>query len=124
MPETLLPIALEAAWAIQDESERSKALENLAPHLPETLLPIALEAARAIQNEHSRVIALIGIIPQLKSSFDFSLWKESLRILAYGERKNLLVNISKLSFVIIALGGNDALPQTARAIQEVRQQWS
>ena len=123
LPETLLPIALEAVRAIQNEDSRAEALSKLAPHLPETLLPIALEAARAIQNEDSRAIALIGIIPQLKSSFDFSLWKESLRILAYGERKNLLVNISKLSSVIIALGGNEALPQTARAIQEVRQQW-
>jgi hypothetical protein len=64
------------------------------------------------------------MIPQLKSSsLDFSLWKDGLRVLAYRDRKGLLEDISKLSSVIIALGGDEALVQTARAIQEVGRQW-
>jgi hypothetical protein len=64
------------------------------------------------------------MIPQLKSSsLDLSFWKESLHVLACCDRNKLLENISKLSSVIIALGGSEALAQTARAIVEVGRQW-
>ncbi len=93
--------------------------------MPVTLLKEALEAARAIQDESFRASVLSRIIPLLKSSssFDFSFWKESLRLLVYRERKNLLGDISELSSVIIALGGKEALVQTAHAITEVGRQW-
>ena len=124
MPE-ILPEALDAARAIQDESDCVKVLSNLASHLPETLLPIALDAVMAVQNEFYRADALSGMIPQLKScSFNFCFWKESLRILTYRDRKELLGDISELSSVIIELGGSEALAQTACAIQEVGRQWS
>jgi hypothetical protein len=88
------------------------------------ILPEALEAARAIQDEYYRANALSRMIPPLKSSsFDFSFWKESLHVLARRERQNLLTDISELSSVIIALGGDEALAQTARAIQDVGRQW-
>jgi hypothetical protein len=124
LPE-ILPEALLAARAIKDEYYRALALSKLAPHLPE-ILPEALLVARAIQHEYDRAYALSGMILPLKSSssFDFSLWKESLRLLACRERKNLLEDITELSSVIIALGGSEALTQTARAIQEVGRQWS
>jgi hypothetical protein len=91
--------------------------------LPE-ILSEALEAARAIQDEYYRANALSRMIPPLKSSsFDFSLWKESLHIFARRDRKNLLTDISELSSVIIALDSSEALAQTARAIQDVGRQW-
>jgi hypothetical protein len=122
LPE-ILPEALEAARAIQNESSRAKALSSLARHFPE-ILSEALEATRAIQDEYYRANALSGMIPPLKSSsFDFSFWKESLHVLARRERKNLLTDISELSSVITALGGSEALAQTARAIQDVGRQW-
>ncbi|HEY9633442.1 MAG TPA: hypothetical protein V6D14_08555 [Coleofasciculaceae cyanobacterium] len=40
------------------------------------------------------------------------------------DRKDLLKDISELSSVIVALGGKEALAQTARAITEVGRQWS
>jgi hypothetical protein len=65
------------------------------------------------------------MIPLLKScSFDFSFWKEILPLLACRDRKDLLGDISALGSIIIALGGSEALAQTARAIQEVGRQWS
>ena len=57
------------------------------------------------------------------STLTFCFWKESLRILAYRDRKKLLGDISELSSVLIALGGSEALAQIARAIQEVGRQW-
>ena len=51
LPDSLLPKALEAARAIESESDRATALKRLAPHLSENLLTEALEAARAIENE-------------------------------------------------------------------------
>jgi vesicle coat complex subunit len=125
LPETLLKEVLSAARALQSEDSRALALSTLAPHLPETLLKEALSAARAIQNESYCASALSGIIPLLKSSsFNFSFWKENLRLLVYHDRENLLKDISELSSVVIALGGREALAQTARAITDVGRQWS
>jgi hypothetical protein len=121
----ILPEALEAARAIQNEHSRAEALGEIVPHLPETLLSQALESARAIQDEKYRAEAFSRLLPNLKPSyFDFSFWKESLDVLAYRTRKDLLKDISALSPIIIALGGKEALAATARAIQEVGQQWN
>jgi len=119
----ILPEALEAAWAIPDERHRAQVLSEIVPHFPE-ILPEALEAARTIPDAYYRAEALSRLLPNLKPSyFDFSLWKESLDVLAYRIRRNLLEDISALSPVIIALGGKEALAATARAIQEVGRQW-
>jgi hypothetical protein len=53
----------------------------------------------------------------------FCLTPRSLRLLACRDRKHLLKDISELSSVIIAVGGSEALAQTARAITEVGRQW-
>ncbi|WP_446382250.1 NB-ARC domain-containing protein [Coleofasciculus sp. E2-BRE-01] len=124
LPE-ILPEALEAARAIQDERNRAVVLGKIAPHLPETLLSQALEAARSIHSEEYRTEAFGRLLPNLKPSyFDFPFWKESLDVLAYRTRKDLLEDISALSPVIIAFGGKEALAATARAIQEVGRQWT
>ncbi len=124
LPETLLSQALEAARAIPDEWHRAQALLSIAPYLPE-ILPEALEASRAIQSEYYHAEAFSRLLPILKPFyFDFSFWKKSLNVLAYLTRKDLLFGISALNPVIITLGGKEALAATARAIQEVRQQWN
>ncbi len=120
----ILPEALKAAQAISDEYYRGLALGNIAPHLPKTLLSQALKATWTIQDEYYRTSTFNILLQNLKPSYlDFSFWKESLDVLAYRIRRNLLEDISALSPVIIALGGKEALAATARAIQEVGRQW-
>ncbi len=64
LPE-LLPEALEVTRQIQDESDRSRALSELAKHLPPELLPEALEVTRQIQYEYYRSRALRELAKQL-----------------------------------------------------------
>ena len=63
LPE-VLPEALEAARAIEDEYDRVTVLIGLVSHLPE-VLPEALEVARAIGDEYNRARALTGLVPHL-----------------------------------------------------------
>ncbi len=73
LPPSLLPEALEAARSIRDESDRARALGDLAPQLPE-VWPEALEAARSIGDEKYRAEALGNLAPQLPEA----LWSEAL----------------------------------------------
>lgn len=63
LPEDLLPEALHAALAIEDEYQCIEALIELIPYLPEAL-PKALNIALAIES----VKAIITLIPQLPES--------------------------------------------------------
>ncbi|MFN6540367.1 MAG: hypothetical protein RM021_029010, partial [Nostoc sp. EkiNYC01] len=60
----VLPQALEAAQAIQDEYSRAEALRALADKLPD-VLPKALEAVQAIQDEYYRAEALRALADKL-----------------------------------------------------------
>ncbi|MGF1977677.1 MAG: hypothetical protein RMY30_019130, partial [Nostoc sp. CmiSLP01] len=130
-PPELLPEALAAARAIQDEDFRAKALSALAKKLPPELLPEALAAARAIQSEryHAEALsaealsALANSLSQMPSTELFPLWQDTLHELSLRTRPNLLQDIKALFPVIFALGGEAATLEIARAIVDVGRWW-
>ncbi|MEH2109940.1 hypothetical protein, partial [Nostoc sp.] len=93
LPE-LLPEALAAARAIQDEDYRAKALSALASGLS-----------------------------QMPSTELFPLWRDTLHKLSLHTRPNLLQDIQALFPVIFALGGEAATAEIARAIVDVGRWW-
>ncbi|MFS0519093.1 hypothetical protein ACEYW6_30960, partial [Nostoc sp. UIC 10607] len=126
LPE-LLPEALAAAREIQDEEYRALALSRLAAILPHDLLPEALAATREIQSESSRVYALSSLavkLSQIQKTPLFAHWRDTLHILSVHTRPNLLSDIKALTPVIPALGGQEAVKNTADAIQDVSRWWS
>jgi hypothetical protein len=124
LPE-LLPEALAAAREIQEPS-RALALSSLATILPE-LLPEALAAAREIQFEPNCADALSRLankLSQIQKTPLFAHWRDTLHILSVHTRPSLLSDIKALTPVITALGGQEAVKDTADAIQDVSRWWS
>nr|WP_277883410.1 NB-ARC domain-containing protein [Nostoc flagelliforme] len=125
LPE-LLPEALAAAREIQDERYRAEALSSLADKLPPELLPEALAAAREIQSESTRAEALSSLadkLSQIQKTSLFNHWRDTLHILFVHTRPNLLSDINALTPAIPALGGQQAVKDTADAIQDVSRWW-
>ena len=77
-----------------DQPQRAKALAALASHLAKLPRPVL-----------------------------YSLWDETLPILARRTRRDLLTDLGALAPVIVALGGAKALAETARAIQDAARWW-
>jgi DNA polymerase III delta prime subunit len=134
--------ALAAAREIRDEATRAEVLAGLAPHLPPDLLPEALAAAREIEweyaraealaaareieSESARAKALSALAKRLANqplSWLYPLWAETLPVLARRTRKNLLSDLRALTPLIHALGGEQAVGETFRAIQDVGRWW-
>ncbi len=125
LPSELLPEAVAAARHIQDDSSRADALSSLAHKLPE-LLPEAVAAARHIQDDYYRAKALSSLahkLSQIRKTQLFDSWKETLHILSLHTRPNLLTDIKALTPVIFSLGSEQALKDTADAIQDVSRWW-
>ncbi len=126
LPQDLLGEALAAAQAIGDEHWRAGALAGLAPHLPQELLEEALAAARSIGNEYDRARALAALAPHLAAlprPILYPLWAETLPTLARRTRRDLLFDLRALEEVVYALGGEAAIAETFRAIQDVGRWW-
>ncbi|RMD64661.1 hypothetical protein D6833_04075, partial [Candidatus Parcubacteria bacterium] len=128
----VLAQALAAARSIRNEDDRARALAALAPHLPESLLADALHAARSIRDEDDRARALAALAPhlaQLSCATLYSLWagdndsEGTLAFLAQRTRRDLLSDLRALQEVILALGGEAAVAETARAIMDVGRWW-
>ena len=86
----------------------------------------ALAAARAIGDADDRAKALVGLAPhlaQLPCQRLYPLWQETLPILAARTREDLLADLCALAPVIAALGGEEAVAETSRAIQDVGLWW-
>ncbi|WP_268768195.1 NB-ARC domain-containing protein [Mastigocoleus testarum] len=130
LPATLKKLALSEALAaareIQSDYYRAYALSSLADKLPSELLPEALAAAREIQDDYYRAYALSSLaekISQMQKPQLFDLWRENFHILSRRTRPNLLSDIEALTPVIFALGGAEAIKDTACAIQYVSRWW-
>jgi len=119
--------ALAAARALDSEQfTRGSALTELAPHLTAPLLGEALEAARAIGDAEYRSGALSALAPRLTElplAMLSSLWSITLRLSAIRTRRNVLRDLIALVPVLSALGGAEAMAETARAIQDVGRWW-
>ena len=125
MPE-LLPEALGAVREIHLSEFRADALSSLAPRIPPELLPEALAAARVIQDEEERAKALSSLadkLSQIRKTQLFDLWKETLHISSLRTRPGLLKDIKALTPVIFSLGGQQAIKNTASAIEDVSRWW-
>jgi hypothetical protein len=118
--------ALAVARALPDEKVRAQALGDLAPHLSEplqvTVLQEALTVARALPDKYWRAQMLAALMPHMKQLPIvrlYSLWCETLRILAARTRPDLLSDVGTLVSVITVLGGKEVLVATAQAIIEM-----
>ncbi len=121
----MLPEALAAVREIEDELNRAQALSSLADKWPE-LLPEALAVAREIRDKSNRAETLSGLaqkLLQIQKTQLFSLWRDTLHILSLHTRPNLLADINALTPVIFTLGGQEAVKNTASAIQDVSRWW-
>jgi hypothetical protein len=77
-------------------------------------------------DERGRVGALTGLAPhlvKLPNNDLLGLWQETLLCLACRTRKDLLADIRALAPVIHKLGGEEAIAETFRAIQDVGRWW-
>jgi hypothetical protein len=125
VPEAL-PKALEAALAVEHESDYQEAFSILADkltleHCP---LPKFLEAAQAMQNCSYRAAALTAYAVHLVNDLNcFNFWKALLHFLSHRTRPDLLSDLTALSPVIVALGGESAATETVQAIQDVARWW-
>jgi hypothetical protein len=124
---------LAAVWGIRDREKRAAALAKLTPHLSEPeqeqALREALRAARELEIERSRAEVLARLAPYLAqwanrdSLAACAAWQETLPILARRTRPDLLSDLRALSSLIAALGGEEAIAETFRAIQDVGRWW-
>jgi len=126
----VLAQALAAARGIRDAGDRAQALAALAPHLPPDerpqVLAEALAAAREIGDAGDRARALAALAPRLAElprPALYPLWDKTLPVLARRTRPDLLADLQALVPVIHALGGEAAITETARAIQDVAHWW-
>jgi len=122
--------ALDAAREIRDKFWSARALAALAPHLPPEqqpqVLAEALATAREIEWESARAEALAALAPRLAElprPALYPLWDETLPLLARRTRPDLLADLGDLVPVIHALGGEAAIAETARAIQDTARWW-
>ena len=121
----LLPEVLAAARKIKEELTRVLALSNLAEKLPELLLE-ALAVARGIKSEKERAEALGTLaekLSQIQKTQLFYIWRDTLYILSLRTRPDLLTDIQAFTPVIFSLGGQQAVKNTASAIQDVSRWW-
>jgi hypothetical protein len=121
---------LAFAQQIPELGRRAEALAALAEHLAEPqrgeALAQALEAARAIGSEGPRSEALAALALHLATrpaSPLYSLWSQTLPVLASRTRKDLLADLGALVPVILRLGGPQAAADVYRAILDVGQWW-
>ena len=125
--EQTLREALDAARGIGDAKTRAEALAALAPRLAELGYPQkGLDVAREIERAYIRANALAGLAPRLAELPRpdlYRLWNEILPLLARRTRPDLLADLRALVPVIHALGGEEAIAETARAIQDVARWW-
>lgn len=122
--------ALQVAQEIRNDYWKSRAMIWLAPYLEEPtrieVLVESLEIAQKISITWYRTSMLRELATQLAGlplERLHSIWRENLHIMANRTRSELIEDLSALTPVILALGGEEALLETARAIQDVGRWW-
>jgi hypothetical protein len=129
LPEPLRSEGLGEALAavrLGNAYKRAHVLATLAPHLPEPLLREALAAARTLGDADLRARALTALAPQLATlsqALLHPLWTETLHTFSIRTRRYLLADLQVFIPVIFALGGIQAVAETAQAIQDVGRWW-
>jgi len=130
--EEVLQEGLTKARAIWNEEYRAKVLSTLAPYLSQPLkeeaLEESLEIIRTIElgsgwNRSWLLTPLARHLAQLPMAILYLLWRETSHILAARTRRQLLADIRALEPVIAALGGSEAVAESAQAMLDVRRWW-
>jgi ribosomal protein L17 len=124
LPRELLPKA-PTAGQINSNEYGAKALNSSTDKLPE-ILPEALAAATQINDEYYRADVLSSLadkLVQIQKTELFSHWRDTLHILSLRTRSHLLSDINALTPIIFTLGGEQAVKDTASAIQDVSRWW-
>lgn len=123
-------VALEVCGQIEDEYTRGINFAKIAFRLSEQkksgVLKKAINTISEIEDEDLREQGLVEIVPyllELKPSNLHSIWSEMLHTSSQKTRSGLLSDIGALVPIILALGGEEALLETARAIQDVGRWW-
>ena len=122
----ILPEALAEVRQIHDEIARSQFLRGLADKLTPEILPEALAEARQIQQDKYRtqvLCAWANPLSQMPTIQLYPLWQNTLYTLSLHTRRELLSHMAALTPVIFSLGGEEAIKNTAIAIQEVSRWW-
>ncbi len=125
-PELLSEALITIRKIQHDDDARAYALTTLAERLSLDLLPEALAAAREIQDANDRACALTALAERLTAlpiPQAYPLWAETLPVLARCTRKDLLSDVRALAPFILHLGGEQAVGETYRTIQEVTRWW-
>lgn len=127
-PHDALAAVRESNW----EWTRASAVIELAPYLTQDLLFEALEMAMAIEWSFDREKTLTALAPHLaalpKSTLTRAwseLWNGDIfpHSLTRNTRKDLLEELFALAPVIYKIGGEEAIAETFRAIQDVGRWW-
>jgi hypothetical protein len=126
--EQVLEEALVAAREMPDEYQRADVLAALIPHLPaglrEQAIEEALDANRESELEADDELAdLAHRLATLPRPALYFLWARTLPILARNTREDLLADLRFLAPILTALGGEKAVVETFRAIQDVVRWW-
>ena len=128
----LLEDAIKMAHEIEDPWARATAISYIAPLLSqhpgeEMILEITFESiAKNVDddccraNSFSRIVEMISEEETTKS---YPLWCRTLHTLARRTREDLLMDISSLMPLVMKLGGQDALIETAEAIKDIQKWW-
>jgi hypothetical protein len=123
-------VALEVCGQIEDEYTRGINFAKIASRLSEQkksgVLKKAINTISEIEDEDLREQGLVEIVPyllELKPSNLHSMWSEMLHTSSQKTRSGLLSDIGALVPIILALGGEEALLETARAIEDVGRWW-
>ena len=69
------------------------------------------------------IIALANKLTQMPKTELYPLWQDTLHTLSLRTRPDLLSDIKELTPVIFYLGGQEAIKNTAIAIQEISRWW-
>jgi ribosomal protein L17 len=112
----VLDEALAAAREINSTYNRAKALAALAPHLADEQKQQALAAAREIDDPYARAEALAALAPHVVT---YPLWRDTLQALASRTLPELLGDLKALVPASVALGGQGAVDDIARAILDL-----
>ncbi len=120
-----LHAAIAATRDVSSANKRAQALVPLISYLPEALVD-ALAAVREIEHTGERAQVLDKLAPYLVQASRgdlYSHWWGMLPRLAHRTRQDMFADVCALAPVIAALGGEEAIAETCRAIQDVGRWW-
>lgn len=118
------PDAIRAIADIQDERRKSVAIYEISPLAPQELLYQLIDICFTISTDFYRAEALLELLPRLDiHTLGTPIKYPILQTLSYLTREKILELIPSLSDAIFALGGEEAIVETAYAIRDVGRQW-